>query len=368
MPTPSQHTSLKWYQRKAVKWGLGVLIVIAIVLFALNAYITSRTQPRPNISDSPTGIIGFNHVGISVLDLDTMLDFYLRTTSFDLLKREIVRENPAADKLLGQEGISFERVILKAPNMLLELTEFDNQSDTIVENMPPQGPGMTHTCYQSAMAKSGYEQFKGGGINMLTRGDEAVHLGNYGVSYAYGYDPEGNMLEMEQMSDNVISLAIGTDWAEENPLWMTQVAILSHDIEALKAFYHKVLEIEPAREGLFKDNPAFDEVANLDKLAFKAAWFMLDGKGKKLELMEYQAPNATPKSPGKRKATDLGYSYSYEVLDIDKEYQRLKAAGVEFISEPQSLGDFREVYAHDVDGNVFSLRQALSPEYSLKNF
>jgi len=227
---------------------------------------------------------------------------------------------------------------------------------------------MTHTCYQSAMANSGYAHFKQGGIDMLTRGDEAVHLGNYGVSYAYGYDPEGNMLEMEQMSDNVISLAIGSDWAEENPLWMTQVAILSHDIEALKAFYQKVLEIAPAREGLFKDNPAFDEVANLDNLAFKAAWFMLDGQGKKLELMEYQAPNETPESVGKRKPTDLGYSYSYEVLDIEKEYKRLLEAGVEFISEPQTLGEFKRVYAYDLDGNVFSLRQALKDEFSLKNF
>ncbi|MEM8891645.1 MAG: VOC family protein, partial [Bacteroidota bacterium] len=226
MPSPSQNTPLKWYQRKAVKWGLGALILIAIALFALNAYITSRTQPRPNITDSPTTLIGFNHVGISVMDLDKMLNFYQRTTSFELLKRESVSENEAADKLFGQEGISFERAILKAPNMLLEITEFDNQTDSLIENMPPQGPGMTHTCYQSAMANSGYAHFKQGGIDMLTRGDTAIHLGNYGVSYAYGYDPEGNMLEMEQMSDNVISLAIGSDWAEENPLWMTQVAIL----------------------------------------------------------------------------------------------------------------------------------------------
>jgi len=95
---------------------------------------------------------------------------------------------------------------------------------------------------------------------------------------------------------------------------------------------------------------------------------MLDGQGKKLELMEYQAPNETPESVGKRKPTDLGYSYSYEVLDIEKEYKRLLEAGVEFISEPQTLGEFKRVYAYDLDGNVFSLRQALKDEFSLKNF
>ena len=29
-----------------------------------------------------------------------------------------------------------------------------------------------------------------------------IDLGGYGVTYAYGYDPEGNMFEMEQLDPN----------------------------------------------------------------------------------------------------------------------------------------------------------------------
>jgi hypothetical protein len=33
--------------------------------------------------------------------------------------------------------------------------------------------------------------------------------------------------------------------------------------------------------------------------------------------------------------------------------------GVEFVSAPVKLGDFWQAYTHDIDGNVFSLRQAI---------
>ena len=36
--------------------------------------------------------------------------------------------------------------------------------------------------------------------------------------------------------------------------------------------------------------------------------------------------------------------------------------GVEFVSAPVKLGDFWQVYAHDIDGNVFSLRQAIDTD------
>lgn len=175
---------------------------------------------------------------------------------------------------------------------------------------------------------------------MLSKGIEPIALGNYGVTYAYAHDPEGNMLELEQMSNFVIRLMIGKSWATENPLWMTQVGILSPNIINLTAFYQKVLEIEPYRVGTYSDNPAFGKVANLDTLAFQGAWFMLDGKGKKIELMQYEPPHATPNTTYKRKPTDLGYSYSFEVLDIQQEYQRLNTKGINFLSEPQQLGHF----------------------------
>ncbi|RMG19990.1 MAG: hypothetical protein D6730_20595, partial [Bacteroidetes bacterium] len=328
-----------------------------------------RLYPQPRIDDSPTTIIGFNHVGINVLDLDKMLAFYQKATGYELLERTVVANDEAADELFGQKGISYESAILKGPNMLLELREFANQQDTLLKKMPPQGPGITHTCYQSAMTASGFARFKEAGAEILTRGGAPVDLGGYGVTYAYAYDPEGNMLELEQMSERLIRLQIGTEWARQHPLWMTQVAIISPDLQRLVAFYQRVLGIKPYRMGSYAHNPGFDKIANLDSLAFDAAWFGMDGQGKKLELMQYVHP-PTPPNPPPRALTAPGYTFSFEVLDIQQEYERLKKLGVRFVSTPQVLGPFRTVFAYDVDGNVFALRQALQDTsiYSLQNF
>jgi len=360
-----QSNAMKINIKKALRYFLLVILLAALFL----AYrIHSRINPKPTIAESSTSIIGFNHIGLVVKDLESMLTFYQNATQYELIERMNVSQNEAADQLFGQTGVSFETAVLKGPNMLLELTQFDNSSDTMLRKMPPQGPGMTHTCYQSASAVPGYDKFKDAGVDMLSRGDTPIELGNYGVSYAYAYDPEGNMLELEQMSDFVIGLTIGKSWAKKHRLWMTQVAILSPDISKLIDFYEMVLGIAPYRVGRYGDNPAFAEVADLDSLAFHGAWFMLDGRGKKLELMQYEPPHATPNTLTTKTPLDPGYTYSLEVLDIQEEYKRLQEAGVRFISPPQQLGHFWIVYANDADGNVFSLRQALDPAFSLVNF
>ena len=57
-------------------------------------------------------------------------------------------------------------------------------------------------------------------------------------------------------------------------------------------------------------------------------------------------------------------------MDIEKEYERLSQKDVYFFSRPLQIGPFILVFARDIDGNVFSLRQVINPdsEYSLVNF
>ncbi len=353
--------------KKGCLIALVVLFILGISSYGLIQRRLTQLKPSPTIIESPTTIIGFNHIGLVVKDLDKMLDFYQRATNFELISREKISGKEAANKLFANDSIRYEVATLKSPNFLLELTQFDNQKDTIIEKMPPYGPGMTHTCYQTATVNSGYNKFVKAGVDMLSRGDEPIDLGGYGVTYAYAHDPEGNMMELEQMSDFVIWLKIDKDFSEKHKMWMTQVAIMTPDIERLAAFYEKVYEIEPYRFNDYDASETGAKVINLDGVNMRGAWFMLDGKEKKMELFQYKGAHPTPNTIYKRSPTELGYSFSIEVLDIQKEYQRLKGKGVEFLSEPQQLGKFWMVYANDVDGNVFSLRQAIDPNFSAPN-
>jgi len=354
-----------------VKWLKYIFLFFLVVLLAGGAYVykqaMARLAPRPSMLDSPTSFIGFNHIGLSVKNLDQMLEFYQSATDYKVIKNYAVNNNTAANKLYGMDSLSYRRAILKGPNMLLELTEFEHNKNAIPKKMLPQGPGMTHTCYQSHPERPTFDSFKKVGAEILTRGNSPVDNG-LGVTYAYAYDPEGNMIELEQMSWTLIGLNIGKSWAKKNGPWMTQVALMSPDLPPLVAFYEKVLEIKPYRMLTLGPSPGLDAIIDVDSTMIESAWFGMDTQGKKMEMMQYLNP-VTEQINEFPKLTDLGYSFSFEVGDIQKEYDRLKKAGVNFTSSPQEMEDFWEVMSQDLDGNVFSLRQIKDTKslLSLKN-
>lgn len=318
--------------------------------------------PDATVKDSPTTLLGVNHIGLTVTDLDAALAFYQVATGFEVIRRETVRNNPRVDQLYNHPNIEYEIAVLEAPNLLFELTEFTHNKNKQPTKMPVQGPGMTHTCFQSAMTDPGYDRFIAVGADPLSRGEEAVDIGGYGVTYAYAYDPDGNMLELEQLDIGPLSeVPKKLKWqAQGHSTWMTQVALATHDLERLTDYYEKILAFPPYRYGDYVDNPKLDDVADYEGLSLRASWFRMNDREISLEFWEYRKP-ITEQATAKRGLTDFGYSFSMEVSDIQAEYKRMKALGVEFIGEPVEFGDFWQVFANDIDGNVFALRQAIDP-------
>lgn len=314
------------------------------------------------VKDSPTTLLGVNHIGLSVKDLDSALSFYQGVSGFPLIRRETVKESSDADTLFGLKGIEYEIAVLEAPNMLFELIEFSHNQNKITTKMSSWGPGMTHTCFQTPMTLSGYDRFKAAGAEILSYGDTAVDLGGYGVTYAYAYDHEGNMFELEQLDGGSLADSAYSDsWKDAgHTMWMTQVALVTHDIDRLTAYYEKIMAFAPYRKGDYVEHPRMKEIMDLDSLSLRASWFRMNDRSKTLEFWEFREPH-TQEYIGKRDVTEFGYSYSIEVGDIHAEYKRMAELGVEFISEPVLIGDIWQVYANDIDGNVFSLRQFTDP-------
>ncbi|MBX2870687.1 MAG: VOC family protein [Saprospiraceae bacterium] len=344
--------------------------MICLGLILVTTTYSCQQEPKEEaVQPDSSSIFAINHIGLTVRNLDRMLAFYQGVCGFKVLSRQVIGSDIVSAKLLGINDVSFKKVVLQAPNMLFELTEFRPLRDSIIDNMPPEGPGMTHTCFQSPSWDSGYDKFIKNGIQPLSKGDHPIDLGGSGITYAYAHDPEGNMIEMEQLDQPVLAKN-GRDSAllARHPLWMTQVALLSPDVDRLAGFYEKLLGKPASRKGAYKDNLKLDSIANRDQLELKAIWINMDGPAKMMELMQYIKPKT-----GATKAqqpTDLGYHFSYETTDIQGEYLRMKEMGVDLISEPQDMGKYWAFYARDIDGNLFALRQikeADSP-YSVKNF
>ncbi len=325
--------------------------------------VSLEPDPSTRVKDSPHGILGVNAIIISVRNLNKALEFYQAATPFDLIRIEQFENDATANDLYCSAHTHLRRATLRAPNMLLELLEFEENRDLPTSKMPIQGPGMTHTCYQTPAAKSGYDRFKAAGADILTTGDSAIDLGGYGVTYAYAHDPDGNMLELEQLDPPVLEhMGYFQSPVQQNQaMWVTQVCLVSSDIERLLSFYAELLGISPSRRVEVKNNAKAAAIGGASRVHILGAWFQLDEHSKVLELWQYLDPE-TPEQHATRSPMTLGYSYALEVDNIKREFERMRAIdGLSFLSAPITFDDFIGAYARDIDGNVFCVRQMIDP-------
>ncbi|MDA7737978.1 VOC family protein [bacterium] len=345
------------------------LISLAAALCFCGQVSAIETDEAAAIKDTSTSFMGINHIGLSVKNLDETLAFYKEATDFELVRRETISKNKDADALYGHDGVAYEIAVLKAPNMLFELIEFKHNEHVLRQRTPVTGSGMTHTCFQSPSTDSGWDKFIKAGASPLSRGAEPIDLGGYGITYGYAYDPEGNMMELEQLDLEILRHAQKDKTWEEfsEVMWMTQVALVTHDIERLMQYYESVLGFQPFRVADISGKPKFDEIVDIDDVKILGGWFKMDQRSKMMEFWQFVNP-VTAEFKSERDATTMGYSFSLEVGDIQKEYQRLTDLGVDFVSKPVKLGGFWQVYARDPDSNIFSLRQVVDAEseYSVR--
>jgi len=125
-------------------------------------------------------------------------------------------------------------------------------------------------------------------------------------------------------------------------------------------FYTQVVGAEVAWEfGWPKGTPEADEVVGLENSEAKAAMLKLGGSF--LEVFEFSSPQPKHRH-GDRPVCDNGITHiAVEVTDIHAEYERMKAGGMRFHSEPKAQETGYMVYGRDPDGNVLELIEFTAP-------
>ena len=297
-------------------------------------------------SDQPelyrSSVIGIHHVGMSVSDLQASIEFYTEALGISL---QAVTEKMQHDT--GNLGFSApsNSAVLAFPNGYLKLSEYDRSDLPPSAVLPVKGPGITHVCYQSPTSEDIYQRLMDGGATPVSRGQQPVHLLGQGVYYAYARDHDGIMYETEHLDHAPF----------EGPIWFSHVALVSPDLDRLVEFYSLLFDTEPNRRTNRASGPRFDEVAGYDDVMIRAAWF--DIGNMILEMWQFVNP-VTPEPEKPPSIEDLGYNkVAFEVWELHKEYERLTALGVAFLSSPTMSVDGWEVCLRDPDGNLISLIQ-----------
>lgn len=141
-------------------------------------------------------IRGIHHVAVHVHDLDKMVRFYREAFGFETVGEQFSwRDNPTLDRLIDVPGSAARGTMLRAGTCYLEMFEFSAPEPRPGGALRPCDKGYTHFCVDVTEIEKEYDRLKSLG---MTFGDRPpIDMGH--VKSIYGRDPEGNVIELQQV-------------------------------------------------------------------------------------------------------------------------------------------------------------------------
>ncbi len=151
-------------------------------------------------------IHGIHHTAISTPDLERSVAFYR-----DLFGAEVVSEfewpvgADFADAILGLNGSSARVAMLKLGNAMIEIFEYLTPEPRKGDpNRPVCDHGITHLCLDVTDVNAEYERLVAAGMIFHCPPQDL------GASWAtYGRDPDGNVIELQEVVDTSSSMYLG---------------------------------------------------------------------------------------------------------------------------------------------------------------
>lgn len=131
-------------------------------------------------------------------------------------------------------------------------------------------------------------------------------------------------------------------------------AISTPDLGRAVRFYTEVIGCQEAWSFSWESGSAdADALTGLRDSAASAAMLKLGDSF--LEIFEFSSPSPAPGDP-ERPVCDHGITHvCLQVQDLHAEYERMKAAGMEFHCPPLTQESGYVIYGRDPDGNVIEL-------------
>ena len=141
-------------------------------------------------------IRGIHHVGINCRDIEMMTRFYREAFGFAPVDPEgfAWADEPIMDRIVDVPGSASKGVMLRAGTTYLELFQYSAPPPRSDTPLRPYDHGYTHFCVDVTDIEADMEHLKRCGMSFTDR--EFVDVGH--VKTLYGYDPEGNVIEVQQ--------------------------------------------------------------------------------------------------------------------------------------------------------------------------
>lgn len=323
-------------------------LLAAVVTAGVTISASGNAAPveDPIYAAQSSTIIGVNHVGLSVVDLERSSNFYKQSMGLTAYGSASDIDTSLRNAgMVEQTGV--RTVTLNGPNSFLRLMEFDRPTSWRQgEAMPVQGPGITHICFQAPKSRPLDGKAAENGATWVSSSNAMVDMRGVGFMYGYMRDPNGVMFEIEHAPEPKFEVDV----------WMGHVAFATSDLTRTVEFYEQLLGIKHYRRVDNIAGPTFDLVGGLKDGKLHGAWFRV-APFYNLEFWQYVNPRTD--EPGEPAPMDqIGYNVvALETSDIEADFARLTAAGIALETGIVSVEGGRGVFLRDLDGNLLSLTE-----------
>ena len=139
-------------------------------------------------------IRGLHHVGINCRDIDRMIRFYQDAFGFELVGEFDWANEPKLDTIVDVPRSAARGAMMRSGTVYFELFQYLAPATTDNEPARPFTKGYTHFCIDTDDIEADWERLTAAGMDF--RGRHWVDMGH--VRTLYGYDPEGNLIEVQQ--------------------------------------------------------------------------------------------------------------------------------------------------------------------------
>jgi len=141
-------------------------------------------------------IRGIHHIGMNCRDIDRMKRFYIEAFGFEPVDDEgfAWADEPMMDHIVDVPGSKAKGCMLRAGQCYLEMFQYSAPPSELDRPLRPNDRGYTHFCIDVTDMENDIVRLVACGMTFNNR--DFVDVGH--VKTLYGYDPEGNVIEVQQ--------------------------------------------------------------------------------------------------------------------------------------------------------------------------
>jgi catechol 2,3-dioxygenase-like lactoylglutathione lyase family enzyme len=329
--------------------SISLLLICALLLSGCNWFQKESTRPEKPI------VMGISYIGVGVENLKATTSLYRDVANMKVVLEQSLENDPVITQLSAGKPKSVSTALLRTANAQLRFMQFHQETAEALRYSPVavNGTGIAHVCFQVNRETKVYQNFFNNGASAIGIEDMVQISSQNPVYYAYAHDPEGILVEIEEVDVSALEL----EKPPSNDYRLRQISLATANMDRIIAFYSILFEEQnPRRIGKWiqLSGDKIDSISGLPDSEIEMAWFQT--RNLELEIVQYHShPPLTEQVT--RPIDSHGYNLiMFEVSDLNKTRSMLQKANADIVLDSENFDGLPTVFARDPDGNLLGFQ------------